>query len=446
MPNVAESVASLLCRAGASSSVDLQRGLGVSPAALSRAIQTLSGQVVHIDAGSDVQYAIRREVPKIGSSWPLFRVGPEGQPALLGKLHALARDQYWLDSPLTERPPLSDGLPFFLQDLVPQGFIGRTIPRRFPELDLPECVTDWNDDQVLAYLCQRGEDCIGDLILGDESLARFLKPRDSSPVVADPQARAKDYSALADAALAGTVAGSVAGGEHPKFTACVRQGRALRHVLVKFSPGGKDKIARRWADLLVCEHLATRALHRAGLTAEVTELLANGDRVFLEAERFDRTGTRGRTGLVSLAALANEHLGRRDTWTSATASLAKLGVVTRADAGTVRRIATFGRLIANTDMHFGNLSFRLSFDEPLALAPVYDMLPMFYAPLAGGALPSAQFEPPPPAAENLDIWNEITAIAAAYWRDVAAHEWISPEFSAQARRNSDLVAATRTTR
>jgi hypothetical protein len=446
MPDVAESVASLLRKNGASDSASLQRGLGVGQATLSRAIKVLDDRVVRIGAGRSTRYAIRREVQRIGASWPLFRVDAEGHPSLLGKLSALARDQYWLDTAIGEHAQLSDGLPFFLQDLVPQGFIGRTIPHRFPELGLPQRIVDWNDDQVLAYLSQRGEDCIGDLILGDESLARFLKPQDAGQAVVESKTRAREYSALADAAIAGEIAGSLAGGEHPKFTASVRQGRALRHVLVKFSPGGKDRVAQRWADLLVCEHLATRVLYRAGLTSAATELVKSGDRVFLEAERFDRTGARGRTGLISLAALANEHLGRRDSWTTATANLAKLGVVARADAETVRRRATFGRLIANTDMHFGNLSFRLSFDGPLALAPVYDMLPMFYAPLSGGALPSAQFEPPPPTGENLDIWNDILAIAAAYWREVAEHEWISAEFRIQAKRNADRVDAARTAR
>ena len=43
----------------------------------------------------------------------------------------------------------------------------------------------------------------------------------------------------------------------------------------------------------------------------------------------------------------------------------------------------FGRCIANIDMHFGNLSFFWSKVEDtvsLNLAPIYDMLPMLYAP------------------------------------------------------------------
>lgn len=59
----------------------------------------------------------------------------------------------------------------------------------------------------------------------------------------------------------------------------------------------------------------------------------------------------------------------------------------------VRRLWWFGRLIGNTDMHDGNLSFvpgpplpgRPT--APLALAPVYDMLPMAYAPVRRVELP-----------------------------------------------------------
>jgi len=428
-------------RNGVSTSAALQRELGVGQATLSRAVTALGERVIRIGGGRSTRYGLRRELPKIGSSWPLFCISAQGEPALLGRLHALSRDQYWLDAAIGKYPQLSDGLPFFLQDLVPQGFIGRTVPRRFPELGLPERITDWNDDHVLAYLCQRGEDCVGNLMLGDESLQRFLKQFGAAQTrLIDSKARPREYPLLADAAISGTVPGSSAGGEHPKFTTSIREGRATRHVLVKFSPGGDDRIAQRWADLLTCEHLATHVLNRANLTPATTELLVSGGRTFLEAERFDRAGVRGRTGLVSLAALANEYLGRRDSWISATGSLATLGVISRPDAETVRRIATFGQLIANTDMHFGNLSFRLSFDGPLTLAPVYDMLPMLYAPLAGGTLTSHEFEPPLPTGDNLDIWKEMVGIAQTYWLEVANHDAVSAGFAAHAKRNADRIA------
>jgi hypothetical protein len=376
--------------------------------------------------------------------WPLIQIDAHGAPRMLGRIHARARDQFWLDAPIGSYPQLSDGLPFFLQDLIPQGFIGRTVPYRFPELGLPERVADWSDDHVLTYLCQRGEDCIGDLILGEESLQRFLGRPDSATAPIEVTERANEYPKLAEAAIAGSVSGSAAGGEHPKFTASIRHRDSIRHVLVKFSPAGVDPVARRWSDLLVCEHVATHVLQRAGLTSSSTQWLAANGRSFLEVTRFDRTGARGRSGLVSLAALSNEFLGRHDSWASACIGLANAGIISQTDAGKVRRIATFGRLIANTDMHFGNLSFRLSFEGGLSLAPVYDMLPMLYAPTAGGAVSAQEFEPPLPCSANLDVWHEMASLAESYWREVGARVEISGDFSALALRNAAKVARVRT--
>jgi hypothetical protein len=244
-----------LRRHGVSTSAALQQALHVGQATLSRALTALGDQVARIGGGRSTQYAARRELPQIGSSWPMFRIDREGEPKLLGHLHALANEQYWFDASLGEYPRLSDGLPFFLQDLIPQGFLGRTVPHRFPELKLPERITDWNDEHVLIYLCRRGEDCVGDLLLGDESLQRFLKRSGTDAPTTDTKKRDRDYPAMADAAIAGSAPGSSAGGEHPKFTACIRQARTARHVLVKFSPGGTDRVAQRWSDLLISEHL-----------------------------------------------------------------------------------------------------------------------------------------------------------------------------------------------
>jgi hypothetical protein len=435
-----DSVLTFLRRNGVSTSAVLQRALDASQATLSRTLSGLGEQIIRIGGGRSTQYGARRELPQIGSSWPMFQVDKTGEPKLLGRLHALARDQYWFDAPLGEYPRLSDGLPFFLQDLIPQGFLGRTLPHRFPELDLPERITDWNDDHVLIYLCRRGDDCVGDLVLGDESLQRFLKQSRARPAHTDMTKREREYPLLAEAALSGAAPGSSAGGEHPKFTASLRHERALSHVLVKFSPSTNDRLAERWSDLLLSEHLATQVLQNAHLTPSTSEMVRAGGRTFLESERFDRHGTRGRSGLVSLAALSNQYLGVRDNWVTATARLAKMRLISHHDAETVRRLATFGRLIANTDMHFGNLSFHLSFDRKPSLAPVYDMLPMLYAPTAGDLVPAREFDPPLPTATNLDIWKEITTLAVEYWRRISSHRDVSSDFAAIASGNADRVA------
>jgi hypothetical protein len=439
MPLSPDSLLLVLGR-GVATSSELQREFGVSQPTLSRALPALGDKIVRIGKGRSTRYGLRRELPQIGSSWPIFSVSTTGSATLLGRLNALARDQYWFDAVAAKHSDVSDGLPYFIQDLWPQGFIGRTVPRRFPEFALPERITDWNDAHALTYLCQRGEDCIGNLIVGDESLQRFLRQFHPARTLLNPNQRQREYPKLAAAAIAGTAPGSSAAGEHPKFTTSLRSGRRIRHVLVKFSPGGADAVSQRWADLLISEHLAIQALRRAELTSASTELLVIDGRILLEADRFDRTGVRGRIGIVSLAAVSDHYLGRRDNWISAAGSLARIGQISTRDEDVVRRLATFGRLIGNTDMHFGNLSLFFSLGAPLSLAPVYDMLPMLYAPLAGEELPERAFEQPLPSADTLHIWDEMADLAAQYWNDVASHELVSKEFSETARANAARVA------
>jgi hypothetical protein len=76
-----------------------------------------------------------------------------------------------------------------------QGYIGRGFPVRCPELRLPGRIRDWSEEDHLIALAMRGEDCVGNLIIGEESLNRFLagQPR--------PHTRA-DYPDLAAGTLA----------------------------------------------------------------------------------------------------------------------------------------------------------------------------------------------------------------------------------------------------
>ena len=73
----------------------------------------------------------------------------------------------------------------------------------------------------------------------------------------------------------------------------------------------------------------------------------------------------------------------------------------------------FGKLIANTDMHTGNLSFVAQ--GTLAVAPAHDMLPMLYAPLPGGEVPTRVFEPPLPLPTQRPSWAVASAAATLFW-------------------------------
>jgi len=443
MADPADIVKAILAR-GVATGAELRRGLKVSQPTLSRVIARLGEQIVRIGSTRNARYALRRELPQIGSSWPIFEINEEGQASLLGRVHALARDQYWFAATAPRHSELSDGLPFFLQDLWPQGFIGRTVSKRYPELGLPERINDWNDSHVLTYLSQRGDDSIGNLLIGDESLRRYLKQFQADRPYVDLRDRENQYPVLADSAIAGTPPGSSAGGEHPKFTVEIGNRGHVRHVLVKFSPMRTDRVSQRWSDLLVAEHIASKSLGVVGVPATATELVVAGNRMFLEIERFDRSGIRGHIGIASLAAIADHHIGRRDNWMAAAESLKSMGRISAKDAESIRRAATFGQLIGNSDMHFGNLSFFGSLGRDFSLAPIYDMLPMMYAPVAGDELPDRQFETALPGAGNLSIWKSMAEAAEDYWRKVASHELISTEFAALASANGEAVLRTRT--
>ena len=195
-----------------------------------------------------------------------------------------------------------DGLPWFLDDMRPQGFIGRTFAYAHPELQLGADPRNWNADDVLRAMVLFGEDLPGNLIVGDAAFARFH----TLPERASRAASELDYPAFAERAMQGTVGGSSAGGEQPKFCT-IRNGQ---HVLVKFSPAGDSPTDQRTRDLLVCEHLALQTLSAAGLPAAQTQLFTVAGRVFLESVRFDRPAISpnnpqglGRQGMVSLQGL-----------------------------------------------------------------------------------------------------------------------------------------------
>ncbi len=329
-------------------------------------------------------------------------------------------------------------LPWFLDDLRPQGFLGRTFARQYgAELGLSSDLKDWRTDDIVMSLVRYGRDLQGSFILGDAMLAS-VQERIGTGVRTIPLAQRKEsYPVQAEAALAGEWPGSSAAGEQPKFTACVEEeDGAIRHVIVKFSGGAGRPEDQRWADLLVAEHLATVLLVEQGIPAAQTSLLETGGRCFLESFRFDRVGAHGRRGLVSLMALDSAFYGRIDTpWTAAAGRLQGDGWLTAADARRLSVLWWFGTLIGNTDMHYGNVSLFLSPDRPLELAPCYDMVPMFYRPGLEGALPASPLVPVPPPPQALSVWMQASALAELYWSRVSEHAGVSVSFRQLAGQN-----------
>lgn len=442
-----------LRRSPLSTAAPLMRTLGVgSQASFSRLVARAGDSIVRIGATRARRYAATRPIRDLGSGFPFFRVAPDGSMVRLGRATALAPAGCCVHDaaplPRWMRGGRGDGvfagLPLPCFDARPKGFLGQSFARRHAELRLPDRPDDWSDDDTLVALRHAGEDLPGDLVLGEASARRYYESlsRDREPVPRDDRARV--YPMLANDAIAGVTPGALVGGAEPKFGALVGTSDAARHALVKFSPSEFSPSARRWCDLLACEHLALETLRARGIDAAASEIVEGGSRVFLEVVRFDRIGARGRRAVVSLAALNAEYLSLpagAGRWVEAAQRLAALRWISPDIVERVRWLDAFGRFIANADMHLGNLSFLPRDDDTLDLAPVYGMLPMGYAPVAGD-VPARSFNAPLPQPGHEAVWSSAGAAAADFWRAAANDDRVSDPFRAIAAQNAAIVERT----
>jgi hypothetical protein len=437
-----------LLRRGVLPAAMIAAELGVSQPTVSRLLAQAGDRVVRIGRARAARYALAHDVARMGSHWPLYRIDADAKPERIGELHALHGDGFFF-APAGDRPVLTHGdfvsglypgLPWFLDDQRPQGFLGRAFARRVAaDIGVPEDILVWRGDDVVLSLLRNGEDQPGDLVLGEASLQRALRqihdPADTIPV-AEREAR---YPQLAAAALRGDAVGSSAGGEQPKFAVTLRADEGFVPVIVKFSDRVSTPAGRRWADLLIAEHHACSMLRERGLPAANSAIVETEGRVFLQSTRFDRTPVLGRRGLVSLAALDAAHYGHgRIDWRAFAPQLARDGWLDAATARHLRLVGWYGTLIANSDMHLGNASLHLRDQRPLPLAPAYDMLPMRFRPLVSGEVVAHRYEIVLPLPGQEDDWREAARAALAFWQRAEADARISRTFRAIA---ADAVAA-----
>ncbi len=269
---------------------------------------------------------------------------------------------------------------------------------------------------------------VGDLILGREALDDYLlQQRRLLPHAAAE--RATLYPELAQRSMSGGVPGSSAQGEHPKFSATLSEGGEVRHALVKFSPPVETAVGRRWSDLLIAEHLALEALSAAGISSATSRIFQFEDRTYLEVDRFDRAGLTGRVGVTSLLAIDSSLYGELDNWIASAQRLVQERRIEAPTLNKIRLISCFADLIANTDKHFGNLSLYDGYDGRFRLTPVYDMLPMLFAP-AHDQLVVRLFTPAEPTSDTLHVWAGARVLAEGYWGALTSDARISQDFKA----------------
>ncbi len=409
--------------------------------------------IVQIGGARRSRYALRRSIRSVGMRWPIHRIDENGRAHEWAECEAFHGGYRltWADGRpawanlVADADGWMDGFPFFLGDLRPQGFVGRAIGLRVGAgLGLPTDIGRWGDDETITFLQTEGSDLPGDLVMGEGPLRIALANQiDSAGVVGKSEVESV-YPRLAAAAMEAGLPGSSAGGEQPKFLTRVgsSSGAASRAVLVKFSPPMESQAGRRWADLLAAEGHALAILSETGEALGGARVLDAGGRRFLEVPRFDRTGDFGRRGVVSLAALqAAIDYSDAARWEDAVTALAGRGFVDLESVEAVVRRSMLGELIGNSDMHAGNLAFWLTDDSPLSIAPTYDMLPMLWAPAAGGELVERRFAPVPPTPAQAESWTVAARWALEFWERVAGDSMISASFRAIADQSGERVQA-----
>lgn len=368
----------------------------------------------------------------------------------LGVLEALTGDTFRLHPhghhPNLLRHPEADldgfpGLPWYLDDLRPEGFLGRAYAAN-NALDLPRDPTTWTSAHLLRALGEGGAATTGDLLIGTHAAQLAAAALDSPPDPVEASSREQQYPLKAEAAMRGQCPNLAPGGERPKFTATVDGPDGRYAALIKFARHDTEE-QRRWTDLLVCEHLALEVLREAGVSAAESSLIKTDSHTFLEVKRFDRSpDTLGRRGFVSLLALSSAFVGDNADWDQAGEQLLALRWISQETAVAMARLHAFGRLIGNTDMHQGNIGFHLVDHGPLPLAPAYDMLPMSLAPSRTGVLrattPIAQIAPQ--RAGQLAHQQWAAPLAVGFWERVAGSGLLrSRVLTDVARQNAERV-------
>ena len=396
-------------------SAELARACGCDRSTVTRQLKLLESQLVATGRARSTQYYLRRTA---NIDTPLYRVSDAGKAEIFGTLIAVMPQGYLVKTPQDADYCYYDDLPWWLQDLRPQGFLGRNLAKALFNQGIvgSSDIDHWQDQDVFKALLHAKGDTPGNLLIGTQSYQAWLQ---HEPLTVSTH----DFVKLATDAMAGEVVGSSAGGEQPKFCAFVDG----KHRLVKFTEPVTNANSQRWADLLLAEHLALTTLADAGIAATHSEIVQLEQRTFLNCERFDRVATLGRKGLVSLRMVDMQFVGEPVAWPVLAEQLQRGKQISAEDANSIAVIWCFGTLIANTDMHNGNLSFYYAADGALRLAPVYDMLPMAFAPHRSGAMASSHQLTIKPIAEGKH-WRQAYAMAERFWSELVNQAGLSFEF------------------
>lgn len=406
-----------LTHRGVASSAQLQQVLGKSQPTLSRLLARLAQQqladgqapLVVLGRQRSARYALAQPLLGLPGQQALTWTDETGQRLPWGQLTHLGQERLHLQADGIDLVT-TGRLPWLLAPLRLQGFLGRLWARTVQGSGYDANPERWRLDQLLAMLLRQVHDLPGAIALGD-ALA---------PAPASAPANEAALPAFLDAQAAGVAsslpAGSSAGGEQAKFL-CANGDRS-QHWLVKFSPPLGTPFGDRWSVLLQAEALALQVLAAHGVPVAAARVLQSDQRTYLVSIRFDRSGPAGARHVVPLDAVHDAFVpGPRRDWAASCRALATQRRLATDAAAQAASLLQFGRLIGNSDMHFGNLSLVVANPADAArgrfsLAPVYDMLPMRWRPdVQSGELDWLPFTPDP-----ADLASAARPVALQFWQ------------------------------
>ncbi|QTN26257.1 HipA domain-containing protein [Rhodoferax sp. AJA081-3] len=420
---LAEHLRALLAQGGTFTAQQLQAATGKSQPSISLALTKLGAVVCKLGAARSTRYALAQPILGLPAQQTLTWTTPDGRLQNFGSLHFLQGGQVYVRHQMDADSKKgadwlspSGQLPWFLQSLRPQGFLGRQLTRLRP--DFPADPDAWRVDQVLYMAINHAGDPPGALQVGETKRHFVAEAAGSAPD------QAAHFDTLARAVTQTLPAASSAGGEQPKFlTESVTPDGRHQHLIVKFSPPRGTPFGERWHDLLHLEHLALAVLADHGVAVAPTHTVESNERTYLVSERFDRVGLQGKRHVVPAAAVHDAFVpSPRQHWVATCEALAAQKRLTQAQVDTVASTYLFGQYIGNTDMHFGNLSFFVDdvLQPALVPTPVYDMLPMLWRPgVYGGELDARPLQPPAQPTGYAALASLARAWAIHYWERAA---------------------------
>jgi HipA-like C-terminal domain len=427
----------LLAQHGLLTSAELQSATGKSQATLSRALKQLLPQVQALGRGRGTVYGWTREILGRAAQQPIYLTDENGISNPWGRLTFVEGERLHVQTP-DITTTTQDDLPWFLEALRPQGFLGRL---RGQAIGFADANPDnWSLEQTLYAVLAFEHDGPGALTLGQE-MGESLP---EAPL--NLEQRALHYDRIASNVTQTLPAGSSAGGEQPKFLVHLDAPTGYERLVVKFTPPRGTSFGERWHDLLHTELIALQTLAKHGFSTAKTRILQSEQRTYLESVRFDRIGLNGKRHVVPLAPIHKAFVGgSRQNWAASCDKLAELGHLPRQDAQTVHVLLYFGRLIGNTDMHFGNLSLAVTDmarlgNPKFSLAPCYDMLTMAYKPSEfKDELGYTLLEVPrQPLGANAP-WQQALTMAKEFWQTLGNAEAVTADLRRVASSQFELL-------